>query len=296
MFRWLGLSLAVLLSACSLVVDSSIDRLRCDRETPCDTAQGYSCAFDTCVKKGSLKEGNPCQLSEQCGAGLVCPALIAVCSKPCDKIFALDSGCPSDSYCGPVYDEDPANRGKFSGGACIKTECEEATKCQREGGKFVTKPTNATSGSNLTCVRVAQKGGVCMRQCNVGPRAVNNQTTGADPCLADKAGNPQHCGVLGVDDKPTLVCLPAGAAREGDACSLFPVSGRDPEACGLNVVDNNAGLPLVCMNAQGTATGTNLKCRISQCTGSGTECANGGICSGEASTTPPFRFCKLPTE
>lgn len=283
-----------LLTSCSVAVDSSIDRLKCDPETPC--VEGYSCVFDACVKKGSVTEGNTCQLSEQCGPGLVCPPLISVCLKPCDKIFSLDAACPADKYCGPVYDLTPENKGKFTGGACIPVECQDDAKCQASGGKFVTKPTNPSASSGLACVRVAKNGGVCMRQCTVGPRAVGNQTTGTDPCLADSRRNPQHCGVLGVDDRPTLVCLPAGAGREGDACSLFPVSGKDPEACGLNVTEGQTpGLPLVCMNENGNATGT-LKCRIAACTGAAGECASGGICNGSATTTPPFQFCKSLAE
>jgi hypothetical protein len=156
-------------------------------------------------------------------------------------------------------------------------------------------PTQAPAAVWLACA--SPRTAACA--CDNAPLArapLATKPRGTDPCLADSRRNPQHCGVLGVDDKPTLVCLPAGAGREGDACSLFPVTGKDPEACGLNVTEGQApGLPLVCMNESGNATGT-LKCRIAACTGAAGECASGGICNGSATTTPPFQFCKSLAE
>ena len=287
--------LVFLLAGCSAVADSSIDRLKCDAETPCDVDKGYSCRFDECVKKGSVKEGDTCQLTEQCGAGLVCPPLISVCLKPCVKIFDLDSGCPADKYCGPVYDLKAENRGKFVGGACIPVECPSGEsgddKCRKEGGKFAVKPNDATKADSMKCVRVAKNGGVCMRTCSVGRRcAAGSNCSGADACLADSRGNPQHCGVLGVGDLPTLVCLPAGSAPEGASCSIFPLSGDSKDACSLNVNGNVADLPLVCMNGQGGTSG-NLKCHKATCTGTGTECAANFACTGSSPTTPPFQYC-----
>src|SRR5690348_14840690 len=97
-------------NGCSLLVDSSLDLLKCDQNGEC-LKPDYTCRFDQCVKNKSLDEGQTCSSSVQCKESLFCPAGIPLCSRPCTKIYALDSECGDNAVCAPVSDRD--NPGKY---------------------------------------------------------------------------------------------------------------------------------------------------------------------------------------
>ena len=99
--------LALLLCHCSLLVDTSVDLLRCSEELDENGDQkcltGYSCRYGDCVANHSLKFGDTCSRNVQCsGTDLFCPLGIPVCARACDKIYGDDPKCSDEQVCVPV--------------------------------------------------------------------------------------------------------------------------------------------------------------------------------------------------
>jgi hypothetical protein len=250
------------LAGCSLIVDTSIDNLKCAPDQKC--SPGYSCRYDQCVKERSVAEGETCSQTVQCVTGLVCPPGAFTCAKRCEKIYDVASDCGSDRVCAPVFD--PDNAGKFIGGACIPTECSSGdaaaanTKCANEGGRFQSpNPANK-------CIKLAANGGLCLLSCEIGTRTFADPGLGKDACTTDSKGNPSHCGIIASGDK---ICLPAGNATPSDpSCTLFPITGTSTsDACGLDEVAGNPGLPFVCSSPKGTLSSLDgtIRCRRGAC-------------------------------
>ncbi len=276
-------------SGCELLVSNSLNLLHCD-SGKCNP--GYSCRVDQCVALSSLKPGDTCSDVAQCQAGLVCPPGINQCSQPCTKIYQFnDNECTADQVCAPVFDR---KSNAFSGGACVQNECSANAFCQDQGNADSLH--FATPSSTTNCVRLAQNGGLCLQTCLIGPRAAD-PGGGPDACAADTFNNPTHCGIINPGAAPDYICLPAGNAAAGAACSLFPLGGNSgnapsADACGLN----QGSEPLICMTSSGTLTG-DLRCQQ--------VCANKGgtldasFCSSNEQCTPyqdnGFAYCAPPT-
>jgi hypothetical protein len=181
--RRLGLGVAMLASAsCSLLLDWDGEPLPCDRDKECDP--GFSCLGEVCVSDHSLDEGETCNLSVQCDAGLRCtPYPYHGCRKPCaDAYFKPTGDCTSGEYCRPYLDGDALVRG-----ACVPSDCGGSRPCR---------------GSGMSCVPIVTGANACLSGCEI---SWNGGTYG-DNC-GSTAPEPKYCQPLGVDD--TLVCLDA---------------------------------------------------------------------------------------
>ncbi len=280
-------------AGCSLVVDSSLNGLKCSSATGgAQCLPGYSCQGEECVADGSVKEGETCSNVKQCVTGLVCPMDVFVCGRPCNKLFEVVNDCDADHACVPAPDE-ATNGRSFKGGVCVAIECSGTgadDECKNVEGTL-----SAPNGSNR-CIRAAENGGLCMPACVVGKRRADDPA-GPDQCATDKHDNPLHCGRVPSGD---FVCLPAGAASDGSRCTLFPQSQGtvSDDACATGA----PGLPLLCLNAKGSADAAmgERRCRRSACdpnvsAGTPNSCPQNPtpqVCDEELG----LRFCKGLTE
>jgi hypothetical protein len=281
------------LVSCSLLIDTSVDGLKCTRVTANNMTQrqcspGYSCRGEECVADRSIKDGETCESTDQCAEGLICPTGISICGKPCTKAYDINSECGNDAACVPVPDN--ALRGKYNGGVCLAVECSGSgadadQACKDNGGKA------AEPGPGNRCVRVAQNGGMCLPACEVGRRQIDDPR-GVDLCLPDRRSNPHHCGRIPSGD---FVCMPIGAAGEGARCAAYPQSGGNAsdDACSVGA----PGLPLLCLNARGSSNPTEgeLRCRRAACDTDRDPCPQSPtpqVCDEKLG----LRFCKGLTE
>lgn len=284
-FSWVAL---FGLTACSLIVNSSSDKLPCDDEKRC--LEGYFChpVDKICLKKGSLEQGMTCSDKSQCAPGLECPLGVDACiAKTCTKIFSdsADNGCDANSVCYPNFDRERPGLLASVPAVCVRNECASDDDCiQKRTGALV--PLNARSDARK-CFRFNNGGGLCGMPCEVGIKIADDRN-GKDSCGRNALGINTVCGLLPTGDK---TCLPTGGGRFTDQCSLFPAAPSLPACAETSSGFDNLSakpLPLLCLNDSGNSKTGTLTCHIIACT-KNTDCAAGQICC--ENRADKFNYC-----
>lgn len=177
----------VSLMACGATLDWENAELPCNREQEC--AEGYSCLGKTCVRDGSIEQGETCKLSRQCAGDLVCSSYpFFACRPPCNAYYASTENCSAGTYCRPFEDADGQLRG-----ACVQTECEVNEDC----------------GSSEICVPVTQTAKGCLVNCEV-----SFEQSYFDNC--GTLDGQQYCTPIGIPDNQYTVCLETARSGEAD--------------------------------------------------------------------------------
>lgn len=161
----------------------------CMSDADCD--RGYSCivAIETCVRDGTLQEGDVCTDAVQCFSTLVCPPDTKRCSTRCTNYFQSADPCDSISMCMPVLD--PELNVFLNYGACQVAQC----------------PHDLCLGGDV-CIELEPGLGYCMVPCAYWISSGDYR----DNIIRGT------CQPMGASE--TLVSWPPGIRSEGAICDL----------------------------------------------------------------------------
>jgi hypothetical protein len=240
----------VSLSACSAALDWDEDGLACDKATVNGYTDfclsGYSCLpqDERCVRDASLKLGESCSQTRQCGANHVCPVDLLAgggvagvdgvqqCAKACNAPAGIDPyyssvGCDTGSTCTPFLDASAVNPNKHLLGACLPSiRCAPGSTCSKQ---------NEASG---TCVTASATATACETGCEI--------TWSPSQAYSDNCDSLHTCQPVGMPGAQTFACIyngknttanPLAAVggqtiqKRGDSCSVLAAPCDKGDVC-----------------------------------------------------------------
>lgn len=215
-------------TACSVAMDWDQDGLACDQNEVNGFTDfclnGYSCLRkdQRCVRDNTLRLGDSCSQSRQCGPNQVCPVDLLAgggvagtdgvqsCYAACNPAAGTDpyysaAGCNAGYVCTPFLDSQAVNPNKQLVGACLPNNgCAAGTACA------------TPSVSAGTCVAASKSATACVTGCEI--------TWSASQVYGDNCDSLHSCQPVGMAGAQTFACIYNG--QNSTANPLAGIGGQ----------------------------------------------------------------------